>query len=178
MNRKLMILAALLALLLAPPAFAQDDDEEGGGEEVIKPSEMQFTPEQEADVKKLIAKEFEAALDKCVAKHPRPEFFTVAYAEYKLKKSGKLNGGYIGGSAPDPNLYVKSDEERAKLEDEGQFSRMVMQNDRDVEKCLKKATGDAKSDVKRMKAKLVVTFEVTWKGKKPTVTAAEFTVER
>ncbi len=172
MRNTIFIAVVLAAAGFSSPTFAQDGEAEEGS--VFIPSNQTLDDEQKADLQKKLTAEVTSALKKCVAKYPSPEHFTEVVTEYDLKKSGKLIGGYIGGAAPDPNLYVKSPEERAKLEEEGAFTRKVVSQDRDLERCLKKATGRIDSGLDRYSAKIAATFTVKWDGKTPTVEVATF----
>lgn len=178
--RTTIYIAILLATFTALPAFAQDGQSDGEAEEgsVFIPSNQTLDDEQKDELQKELAEEVTAALKKCVAKYPSPQNFTEVVTEYDLKKSGKLVGGYVGGAAPDPDLYVASEEERKKLEKEGAFTRKVVRNDRDLERCLKKATGRLDSGLDRYSAKISATFGVSWKGKTPTVEATTFDVKK
>lgn len=173
MHRQL--LTALLVVASATPALAQDNPKKGS---VLIPSELELTEEQRAALQQAVSKEVESALQKCVATYPRPEFFGSLAVDYRLKKSGRLTGGYIGGAAPDPNLYVKDDAERAKLESEGIFTRRVVVNDRDLERCMKKATGNVKTELQRYSASLTAAFDVAWSGGKPKLTATQFEITK
>ncbi len=167
-----MTLAAVTAMTAAP-ATAQEKKES-----VIIPSEMELSDEQRADLQKMVEKDVTDALSKCIGGYPRPEFFAKVFVEYTLRKTGQLRGGYIGGNAPDPNMYVASDEERAKQEEAGSFTRMVVRADKDLDKCMKKNTGKADTGLDRYSAKIAAEFEVKWSGKTPTVTAKTFDVAK
>jgi hypothetical protein len=169
-----IFVASIFAVIgVSNPAFAQS-----GESQVLIPSNLKLDEEQRKGLQTQITTEVTASLKKCIAKYPSPQYFTEVVAEYELKKSGKLVGGYIGGAAPDPNLYVKSPEERAKLEEAGAFTRRIVRNDRQLERCMKKATGGADSGLDRYSAKISATFSVAWEGKKPTVEAKTFEVAK
>ena len=176
MKRQTIALALAIAGLSAGSAFAQEGESED--EAVIIPSRMELDDEQKAELQKKVEEDLAGALKKCVAEYPRPEFFTSVLLEYELRKSGDLRGGYVGGSAPDPNLYVKSDEERAKKEEEGEFTRMVVRNDRDLERCMKKETGGFDTGFDRFSATVSADITITWDAKKPTLEVTRFDVSK
>lgn len=177
--RRVSTAVMVAALAVSTNAVAQEGEGEGKGKgEVIIPSELELTDQQKADLQKSIEIELASALKECVAIHPRPEFFTSLVVEYRLKKSGKLTGGYLGGAAPESSLYVKTDEERAKLEEEGAFARLVVRNDKDLERCMKKQTGKADSGLSRYSAAITGTFDIAWNGKTPKLTASQFEVKK
>lgn len=162
-------------LIASTSASASAQESEGA---VIIPSRMELDDEQKVELQEKVETALAAALQKCVAKYPRPELFTTFSVRYDLKKSGDLRGGYIGGAAPDSNLYVKSDEEKAKLEEEGSFARLVVRSDRDLERCMSKSTRQLDSGLDRYSAEIDATYTVAWKAKKPSLTATTFEITK
>lgn len=169
------VAVAAITFVFGATDVSAQEEEKGG---VLIPSALELNEEQKADLRRVVEAELTDAVKTCVAGYPRPEFFTTVYAQYELKKSGRLNGGYIGGDAPDSNLYVASDEEREKLERAGSFTRLVVRSDKEVDRCLKKQTGKSDSGLSRYAAHIDGAFEVSWKGKVPKVTATKFDVEK
>ena len=170
------LFAALLIIAVSAPALAQDKPTKKGS--VLIPSGLELSEEQKVVLQEAVTAEVERALQKCVATYPRPEFFAGLSVDYRLKKSGKLVGGYVGGAAPDPNLYVKDDAERTKLESEGALARLAVVNDRDLDRCMKKSTGKVETGLQRQSASLVAAFDVAWSGKKPKLTPTQFEIRK
>lgn len=171
MKAKLILALTVLAVWgPTSPAAAEDN--------VLIPSQMELTDEQKSDLKDMLAKKVGDAVKECIAVHPRPEFFTSISLQFDLRKTGELRGGYLPGGAIDSAMYVKSDEERDKLKEEGAFARTVVRKDRDLNRCLKKATRSYDTKFDRISAHVDATYTVTWKGKTPSVEATTFEVKK
>lgn len=148
----------------------------GSAQEGVMPATLELGDEQKAELKRTIEEELNAALKACVAGFPRPEYFTVVYTEYELKRSGRLTGGYIGGDTPDSNMYVESDEERSRREEDGSLARIVVRSDKQLDRCLKKETGNVDTGLNRYSGRISATYSVKWSGKSAKISATDFTV--
>lgn len=166
-----------VALVLLFPAIAAG--QEGGEDQaVIIPSQMELTDEQKADLQKLLHKKLQVVVKTCVGGYARPELFNKLTVQFQLRKSGDLRGGFVPAGVVESNMYVKSDEERAKLEEEGSFARMVVRNDRDLERCMKKGTREFKTEFSRIAATVDATYDVSWKASTPTLKESTFEVTK
>lgn len=170
-------LTVCLTALCVPAVAQETNGDDGEHESVLIPTGRTLEEDQLEELKGKVVAHLSKALEKCIATYPRPEFFDAVVVRYELRRSGDLRGGYIGG-APSPGLYVKSDEERAKREKEGTFTRMVVRKDRDLERCMKRATRGFDTGLDRYSGTLNADFAIAWEGKSPTLTANTFEVKK
>ena len=162
------VLVILTVVGVASPALAEDN--------VLIPSQMELNDEQKGELQELLDKKLSKVVKTCVGSYARPEFYTSLQVQFELRKSGELRGGYVPGGVVDSNMYVKSDDDKAKLEEEGSFTRLVVRNDRDLERCLKSGTRSFETKLNRYSATVNATFEVSWKGKEPALKSTAFEV--
>lgn len=166
----------LLASTLSSSSAAEDGTGQQGG--VLIPSRLELTDEQKQDLQTILNKKLTAAVNSCVGNLPRPEFFTSLSVRFELRKSGDLRGGYISGGAVDSNMYVASDEEMEKRKEDGSLARIVVRNDRDLDRCLNRETREFDTEFSRYSARIEATYAVVWNGKDPGLTATNFEITK
>ncbi len=172
MMKMRQIVGMCACLLVGAPLSASAQDT------VLIPSQMELSEEQQKDLQAHVDKELLKVVTTCVGKYDRPEFYTSLSIGFELRKSGELRGSYVPAGVVDSNMFVKSDEERAKLEEAGSFARLVVSSDRDLERCMMKATREFSTKLDGYTAEVAATYSITWSGKKPTMTASEFLVTK